>query len=702
MKFFTGDPASLKMDTRRQWLLNLSRLMGLTLLPSSLPTVASLALPGSESATSIPPPALLPPVALGQTIFTNQLPLLQNATDGRSYELGMKFCSMQSGQIIAVRHWKTANETGIHVGRIWSSTGSLLASVTFQAETASGWQTQNLPAPLPITANTVYVVSVNILGSFPFTANELTTPIVSGTLSSIADGGNGVYGPPGNFPASSYQNSNYYRDVVFQPISSGAIAGNKIVAENQKAGSTQWQLTNPVTPTWPEIAGYASATSVNIGGTLPLKVSLAKAGPFTIDVYRLGFYGGLGGRLIQSVGPLTGVTQPSCVITDPIAKLIECKWDTSYILPIGIDWVSGFYVAKLTDAISGKQTYIWFVVRDDSSRSDLVFQSAFTTFLAYNEYGCPGSLYSLYPFNSTNGQQAQKVSFDRPFAQVTINPGHYNNPLCYEYNMIRWLEAQGYDVSYITNMDVHTNPNLLLQHKTYLSVGHDEYWSKEMRDAVEKARDSGINLGFFSGNTAYWRVRFEPSSSGEANRIMACYRYPSVTPDPVAPTYRWRDAENNRPENAMIGVMYVGDDDNKYGGYNFVVSNSSDPYYNNTGLQNGNTCTQLVGFEWDGVVNNGFAPSGLIVLSNSTVTPRSTVAPGTPITSTQISSAARYTALSGAKVFATGSIQWSWGLDNFGVIQTPRADLRVQQITANVLSSMGAKPVTPSPGLVII
>ena len=149
----------------------------------------------------------------------------------------------------------------------------------------------------------------------------------------------------------------------------------------------------------------------------------------------------------------------------------------------------------------------------------------------------------------------------------------------------------------------------------------------------------------------------------------------------------------------MLGVMYIGDHEALWGGFNHVVTNSSDPYYANTGVINGTTFSQLIGYEWDAVVNNGFSPPGLVILGSSPVTPDS-IAPGQPQTTTQISNAVRYTAASGAKVFATGSIHWMWALDS-SLINPPRVDTRAQQFTVNVLSSMGAKPVTPNPGIVV-
>jgi 5-hydroxyisourate hydrolase-like protein (transthyretin family) len=728
-----------------------------------------------------------------QSIFTNQQPNNENATDGVEYELGMKFRSAKNGQIVAIRFWKAPSESGTHVGKIWTANGVLLASCTYTNETASGWQQQTLSPPVTISANTTYVVSVNTANTyFPITPQGLANSVVNEDLSSLADGSNGVYGNVNALPTNSFKSSNYFRDIVFtaqvtasitkvggdnqqgaiktalpnplvvqvkdtagNPLAGvpvnfaisngggsvspatavtdangrastvltlGQVAGvtnaiatasnigsvsfsataqprttNPIYLENQKPGTTDWQITNQATNN--EIAGYATATSVNQGESLPIKVSLAQPGKFTIKVYRLGYYNGKGGRLIADSGQLNGFTQPACTITDANTRLVECNWSTSYTLKITKNWTTGLYIANLTDQITAKQSQIWFVVRDDSSKSDILFQSSFTTFCAYNNYGG----YSLYEYSSKDRQKAVKVSFDRPFAQA-LGHDDYNHFLSWERNMMRWLEYLGYDVSYTTNVDVHTNPKILQQHKLFLSVGHDEYWSKEQRDGVEQARDRGVNLAFFSANSAYWRVRFEKSSSGESNRVMVCYK---DTKDPVAPTNKWRSRENQRPENALIGVMYTGDRDDlyytwgdpngttdTYDGYNFVVANSSDPYYAHTNLKDGDSLSQLVGFEWDAVVNNGFSPKGLVVLSSSPVEPKSNDSDLSPGTNTQVSNAVRYTASSGAKVFATGSIHWMWGLDSDRV-KPFKEDIRAQQMAINILADMGAKPLIP-------
>lgn len=318
--------------------------------------------------------------------------------------------------------------------------------------------------------------------------------------------------------------------------------------------------------------------------------------------------------------------------------------------------------------------------------------------------------------------------------------------------MARWLESQGYDVSYFTNLDVGTNPLQLYSQKIFLSIGHDEYWSMDERNNIEQARDNGINLAFFSANTAYWQVRFAPSSSGQANRVITIYKDGSgigtdtaidpITPtNPDAATTLFRSPEVNRPENALLGVGYVSDHGGIYSGYDFVVSNASDLYYAHTGLKDGDKLRGLVGYEWDALLNNGSTPPGLVVLSQSPVQANSILPPLPPGTNPNISNAVRYTAASGAKVFSTGSIQWVWGLDNawvtnprvesdwlsrmksqfsqmkarlrrmkklwlYGIdsllVTRPRVDARAQQIAVNVFADMGAKPQTPSAGIILI
>src|SRR5262245_14127006 len=338
-----------------------------------------------------------------------------------------------------------------------------------------------------------------------------------------------------------------------------AAQSNPIIIENQQPGTVDWDVPSDRVGVGADsvrqIKGYASATSVNKGENITFYVSVKDAQTYTIDVYRIGWYQGLGGRLIQHIGPLVGVQQPSCP-TNATTGMIECNWAAVYTLATQTSWTSGIYLAVLTNA-QMYQNYIMFVVRDDSRVGALLYQQPVTTYQAYSNYPNDNlSGKSLYDFNSygatTVGQSraAVKVSFDRPYQDSGI-PDAFRDS---EIHFVRWMEKSGYDVTYSTSVDTHTNGGRLFSSRGFLSVGHDEYWSKPMYDAAVAARDAGVNLGFFGADAVYWQVRFEPSSKGVPNRVVVCYRYDAIDPvsDSSLKTVLWRDPPVNRPEQSLI------------------------------------------------------------------------------------------------------------------------------------------------------
>ena len=317
-------------------------------------------------------------------------------------------------------------------------------------------------------------------------------------------------------------------------LMAAAYASNPIQIENAKAGTTDWGIASLARNH--EIEGYASLTSVNRGGQISFFVNTA-APSYTIEIFRMGWYGGKGGRRMTAAVQVPGTQQPAPT-TDPVTGLIECAWTNPYVLNIPnnildpSDWASGVYLAKLTASDSGKQRYIIFVVRDDARSSDYLFQTSVNTYQAYNNWGGK----SLYSFNSTNGP-ARKVSFNRPYDE---RAGDF---LRWEYNMLRFLEREGYDLTYVTDLDAHENANLLLSHKAFLVVGHDEYWSWQMRSNVVAARDANVSLAFFAANTCYWQVRLEPSAiTGAPDRTLVGYKGFAYTEDPF---YLDNDASND-------------------------------------------------------------------------------------------------------------------------------------------------------------
>jgi hypothetical protein len=505
---------------------------------------------------------------------------------------------------------------------------------------------------------------------------------------STADGnGNGNGDGDASSDASRDGGNDAANDGGNDAASDGGHGANPVQGENALPGTVDWGLVNPATQR--EIEGYPSVTSVAPGGKISLFVSTASA-QYTIDVYRLGWYGGAGGRQQQPQVQRNGTLQTTPV---PDADgLVECNWTDPYELTVPMGWVSGIYVAKLTTKNTGKQSYVPFVVRDDVRVATYLVQSSVTTFQAYNNWGGP----SLYDFNSVGGVRASRVSLHRPYA-LGLNPqsaagvgagelitnlqgAAQTGPTGWEYPALRFLEREGYDVSYVTNVDVHRDAQLVAAHPVFLSVGHDEYWSARMRDHVEQARDHGAtSLAFFSGNVGYWQIRMDPAKSGDADTTITCFKDAATdpfasTPDLHLTTVRWDDPLIARSEQGLGGLSLQDFGINA----DLVVLEPKSWVFGSTGLTLGAHLPSLLGYEVDGASEPPISGVRRVMRS--------------PWTSSQPSSGASEAAVralpSGAETFAAGSIQFAWGLDDHrspGVVQPLVGSAAAQQIARNVL-----------------
>ena len=238
---------------------------------------------------------------------------------------------------------------------------------------------------------------------------------------------------------------------------------NAIVAENCLPGNppSQWDVGG-----LGGLAGFATDISVNRGDTVHFKVTTDRS--YSMTIYRMGYYGGMGARQVATVQPLHVKNQQPCR-TDAATQLIDCgNWNESASWTVPLNAVSGIYFVKLLSDDGTLSSHIVFIVRDDSSHSDLLFQTSDTTWQAYNTYG-GASLYT----GSAPTFRAYKVSYNRPFETRDIHP--FSWLFNTEYPMVRWLEANGYDVTYFTGIDSDRRGALIRNHKAFLSVGHDEY-----------------------------------------------------------------------------------------------------------------------------------------------------------------------------------------------------------------------------------
>jgi hypothetical protein len=350
---------------------------------------------------------------------------------------------------------------------------------------------------------------------------------------------------------------------------------NPVACENSKPGTdpSDWQVTG-IGDT--SIQGYATTMSVDAGQTIKFKVKTT-ASSYHIDILRLGYYGGLGARLWASgIRPTATLpqTQPAC-LANSSTGLIDCgNWGLSASWAVPSDAVSGVYIALLVRDDTGGASQIPFVVRDDAGHSGVLLKTSDATWQAYNAYG-GNSLYSCTvscpPGNPLAYKAAYSVSYNRPFDGTLVTDGGQSYIYYAEYQMIRFVERNGYDVSYATDADLDARPSLLLNHDVVVSSAHDEYWSKGERLALDSARDAGVNLAFFSGNEGFWKTRWDTSTADGTSapyRTLTTYKetHFDAQVDPAGPstwTGTWEDprfsppGDGGRPENSLTGQYFI-------------------------------------------------------------------------------------------------------------------------------------------------
>jgi len=502
---------------------------------------------------------------------------------------------------------------------------------------------------------------------------------------------------------------------------------NAIVAENCLPGNPQseWDINNSDAGD-PTIQGFATDISVNRGSTVYFKIK-TNASAYTINIYRMGYYGGMGARKVATITPSVPLpqTQPACA-TDASVGLADCgNWAVSASWAVPATATSGIYFAHLIRTNTGGDSHIVFIVRNDSSHSAVLFQTNDSTWQAYNYYG-GGSFYGPNSPSFDLSNRSYKVSYNRP----VMTRGFDNESATWvfgsNYPMVRWLEANGYDVTYFTDVDAARNGSLILNHKLYMADGHDEYVSGPERANIKAARDAGVNLALFTGNGMFWKTRWENSIDGSntAYRTLVCYKetlaFAKIDPTSTW-TGTWRDpsfsppADGGQPENVLQGTIFMvngpGADNN---GLSLKVpaADGKMRFWRNTAVASlaaSQTYTMpagTLGYEWDEDVDNGFRPAGLFDLSTATYSLNTDLLldyGGAYGAGTATHHMTMYRAPSGALVFGSGTVQWSWGLDSnhdnsFG-FATPNPDMNMQQATVNLFADMGVQPASLQPGL---
>jgi hypothetical protein len=319
---------------------------------------------------------------------------------------------------------------------------------------------------------------------------------------------------------------------------------------------------------WPPSVAPGEPVALHVSTDAPAyRVSVAREGAGSKVVWRS-----------EGVGPGRHAT-PTDASSD------GCGWPAALEIPVGNDWRSGYHSVHLTTGT--EETDAFLVVRPGvDDRAPILLVLSTTTWHAYNDWGGP----SLY----TGGS---RVSFERPLARGFLTKpeparrkmqptpdreglwffewaeprgvsvwsggaGWWN----WERPFVRWAEANGYRIDVAISQDLEQHPEVLDGHRLSLSVGHDEYWSWGMRDALDGFVAGGGNAAIFSGNTCFWQVRFDDDHRG-----MTCFKYRAAE-DPVAGTADeryltgpWSDRRIGRPETSTIGLTFTRGGYSRYG-----------------------------------------------------------------------------------------------------------------------------------------
>jgi len=449
----------------------------------------------------------------------------------------------------------------------------------------------------------------------------------------------------------------------------GGPQSTRIRDENAKPGDPGWAL-DDFFAGGEELQVYARPLSVKGGERVTVQVSTPSATGVTWQLFRLGHYGGAGGRQLAR-GEANAAPQPAPAL-DPSTGLVECRWAPTFSIDINSDWLSGVYVARVA-LPDGSARLAPFIVRDERP-ADVALVMPTATDQAYNAWGGE-SLYIDSRYGLAGGH-GHMVSYDRP-AELAQGGGIF---LYSAMPTARWLEANGWDVTYLADHDVARTPSPLGRVKVALALAHDEYWSKAMRDHWDEARDAGKTLGFLGANIGFWQVRFAPGADGTPDRRMIGYKEAAdLDPEQGAELTGWfSDPRIGRPENALLGVLtaawHVVD-------FPWVIRDPGDWIWRGAQLEAGTIVPSLVGIESDAPADNGRSPAGLRAIADSYTF-------GGDEAGFSLTQPAIYETAAGGAVLAASSIRFP------SLVSGARAQRTAQLVVENLLRRGGARPAT--------
>ncbi len=530
-----------------------------------------------------------------------------------------------------------------------------------------------------------------------FTAVLAVVVVTGAVVAVVVGGGSGSPAGRATGPAHSGRPAAHRADRADRKVlpatapGSDGVVARWVVAENARPGTTAWKIP-PTTPAG--IDGFAGLNYAAPGDTVPLYVSTT-APTFRVVAYRMGWYQGKGAREIWSSPVVAGRQQPACPLT-PGVNMVSCdNWTPSLSLKVTAAFVQGDYLLKLVGS-GGQEAYVPLTVWDPTSRSAyLVINRTFVE-EAWNAYGgysfyqgegpCPAGS-DVYPVCN----RARVASFDRPYDTGNGASDFLSN----EYPLIEYSEEHGLDVTYVTDVTLDADPALALQHKAILSLGHDEAWSYNERQAVQTAESHGVNVVFFGAAAVLRHVRLQASPLGP-DREEVDYRDASEDPldghgNPLLVTGNtWSSPPTNWSEVPFVGESYSG----YLSGTDsvpFVVFDSSAWIFQRTGLVDGSQLPGVIMSDVDHLSPTG-SPADLEVLGHSPI-PTSLIYTNEGTWGKDSYSDMTYYTdpASKAGVLDTGTVSWIYAMTPCAP-KVACAAPAVQKITGNLLRVFGAGP----------
>jgi N,N-dimethylformamidase beta subunit-like protein len=478
-------------------------------------------------------------------------------------------------------------------------------------------------------------------------------------------------------------------------ISTGGASPASIAAENAARGTQKWRLPGPPLLLGGEgrgdVEGYVSSQSISPGEIEHIYVNAPYAHTVRVEIFRVGWYHGSGGHLVLQSQPLRAVRQPRCRHSLHTG-LTECAWRATLSVALPPTLTSGVYTVKLTTD-DGAQRDCLFVVRSRAPTPLLVMIPT-ATYEAYNAWG-GDSLYpgGRLPVGITGTHQGVAVSYARPYDSQT-GAGQF---FIREVAMVRFLERQGYPVSYTTSESVDEDPAQLQGVRAMIDVGHSEYWSSQEEQAFANARAQGTSLLFFSSDTLAWRVRFVPGGTGSSETgrpdqtILAYKEFVAADPDRAEPSGLFPLGGAGLVGSAYDGcitprLQQSGPPVYRY--YNWRPAPGLRPawLFAHTGIGASTVISGIVGYELD--ERTPAAPAGTLVVGSGTGVPCQPETEPSPVRG-EIAQSTLYEAPSGALVFSSGTLGWLYGLSPVPQASpdVPRApDARVVAMTENLIA----------------